>query len=278
MTTTSMLQDPERGRFQIVPDEKIIFAGPSIAGLRPNAGEGASIHPPCKQGDIFLASQQKPSVIAIIDGFFDGVPSVWHKEILWALSRGIHVVGAASMGALRAAETDRFGMIGVGRIYESYRDQVLEDDDEVALLHGPAEMGSVPLSLAMVNVRATLFNAVERGKITEALAVKILNVAKSQFYQVRTWDSLAAQCAEDLGKEAPNAETAHWLVENEVDQKKLDAQALFDFLKETDFSGPFTPDFTFEETEFWHQCTRNWVQQSKPVPRSPTDGPFRLFG
>ena len=33
---------------------------------------------------------------------------------------------------------------------------VLEDDDEVAVLHGPEELGYPPLTEAMVNIRATL--------------------------------------------------------------------------------------------------------------------------
>ena len=72
------------------------------------------------------------------------MPTVWHKEILWAMAQGIHVFGAASIGALRAAELDAFGMRGIGRIYEAFRDGVLEDDDEVAVLHGPEELGYPP--------------------------------------------------------------------------------------------------------------------------------------
>ena len=46
----------------------------------------------------------------IVDGSFQWTPAVWHKEILWAMGRGVHVFGAASMGALRAAELDGFGL------------------------------------------------------------------------------------------------------------------------------------------------------------------------
>ena len=46
------------------------------------------------------------------------------------------------MGALRAAELHAFGMRGVGRIFEAFRDGELEDDDEVAVVHGPAEPGT----------------------------------------------------------------------------------------------------------------------------------------
>ena len=59
-------------------------------------------------------------MIGVIDGYFEIVPTVWHKEILWAMQAGIHVYGAASIGALRAAELDVFGMRGIGRIYEGF--------------------------------------------------------------------------------------------------------------------------------------------------------------
>jgi hypothetical protein len=45
---------------------------------------------------------------------FDSTPAVLHKEILWAMDRGVGVSGAASMGALRAAELHWYGMVGVG--------------------------------------------------------------------------------------------------------------------------------------------------------------------
>ena len=45
------------------------------------------------------------------------------------------------MGALRAAELSAHGMVGVGRIFGWYRDGVVVDDSEVALLHADAEHG-----------------------------------------------------------------------------------------------------------------------------------------
>ena len=59
----------------------------------------------------------RPRAIGLIDGVFLDVPAVWHRELLWALSEGVHVFGAASMGALRAAELAPFGMRGVGTIF-----------------------------------------------------------------------------------------------------------------------------------------------------------------
>ncbi len=111
----------------------IVFAGPSVPRSEVEAISGVEWRPPVSQGDVYRAAQTSPDVIAIIDGYFDGVPSVWHKEILWAMSCGIHVFGAGSMGALRAAELYPFGMRGVGEIFASFRDGILEDDDEVAV-------------------------------------------------------------------------------------------------------------------------------------------------
>jgi hypothetical protein len=268
----------EHGNFVIMATEKLIFVGPSFSGLQKETPPTVSLKPPCKQGDIYLASLQKPSVIAIVDGYFDGVPSVWHKEILWALSQGVHVLGAASMGALRAAETDGFGMKGIGAVYEGFRDGVLEDDDEVALLHGPREMNFVPLSLAMVNVRATMAKAVEYDRISDAAANQVLQAAKSQFYKTRTWKTLLEQIELDLDGLTSTIDLADWLSENEVDQKKHDAEALYDFVLNNEFSAPFKAEFKFEETEFWHQRTRKWSRQEQKIDPGPSAGGFRLFG
>src|SRR5580704_4909512 len=141
----------------------VIFAGPSLPpSLRP-VNPAIEWHPPVRQGELYRAALAGPAVIGVVDGYFEVTPTVWHKEILFAMAQGIHVFGAASIGALRAAELDAFGMRGIGDIYQDFRDGVLEDDDEVAVLHGPAELGYPPVTEAMVNIRATLAVAVADG-------------------------------------------------------------------------------------------------------------------
>src|SRR5882672_7236778 len=134
----------------------IIFAGPSLPPAVRSSFPALEWRPPVRQGDLYLAALEHPGIIGVIDGYFELVPTVWHKEILWAMAAGIHVYGAASIGALRAVELAPFGMRGIGRVYEDFRDGVLQDDDEVAVLHGPAELGYPPVTEAMVNIRATL--------------------------------------------------------------------------------------------------------------------------
>jgi hypothetical protein len=129
--------------------------------------------------------RHNPKLIGIIDGYFETVPAVWHKEILYAMERGVHVLGAASMGALRAAELEAFGMIGVGQIFSWYSSGKLEDDDEVAVSHGPADKGYCALSEAMVNIRHVIESAEIDGVISTSLASRVLSVAKSLHFSER---------------------------------------------------------------------------------------------
>src|SRR6185437_13385815 len=102
--------------------------GPTLPLADARAELDAVYLPPVAQGDVYRVTRLQPDAIGIVDGYFDRVPAVWHKEILWAMSCGIPVFGSASMGALRAAELAAFGMEGVGAIFEAYRDGVIEAD------------------------------------------------------------------------------------------------------------------------------------------------------
>ena len=144
-----------------------VFTGPTLSATEGACVLDATYLPPAAQGEVYRAALEEPAVIAIIDGYFERVPAVAHKEVLWAMSRGIHVLGAASMGALRAAELGPFGMEGVGEIFNAYARGELTDDDEVAVAHGLAEEGYRPLSEAMVNIRETLRSLSAAGILGE---------------------------------------------------------------------------------------------------------------
>src|SRR5215216_6955991 len=164
----------------------IVFCGPSL-GRRDVERFGFEWRPPVRQGDLYRAARQGPRVIGVVDGFFEVTPTVWHKEILWALAKGIHVYGAASMGALRAVELESFGMRGVGAIYQAFRSGALVDDDEVAVMHGPCELDFIAVAEPMVNIRATLIEAARRGAITRPCADQLEAIAKSLFYKERSF-------------------------------------------------------------------------------------------
>lgn len=227
----------------------VIFSGPTISPQDVAARIDAVCLPPVAQGDIWRAMELEPQAIGIIDGYFQGVPSAWHKEILWALSRGVAVFGSASMGALRAAELHSMGMIGVGQIFEDYRSGILEDDDEVAVQHGPAELNYRVLGVPMVNLRATVARALDARAIDAGFAEELLGAGKAMHYKDRTWDAVIGQLGQDGGV------FADWLKTGHVDQKRVDAEAMIDEMQRRLDAGLVRPATgePFEWTLVWQR-------------------------
>ncbi|MDK4735998.1 TfuA-like protein [Rhizobium sp. CNPSo 3490] len=210
---------------------KVIFAGPSLPDAGSLAGEGIRVLPPATQGDVLAVVEQGANVIGLIDGGFEYAAPVWHKEILRALSLGVTVLGAASMGALRAAECHSFGMIGIGRIFEDYRTGRLVDDAAVALLHAPSALGGKPLTIPLVNVCATL-DAMERNELlADGLRQVIEDAANAIFFKRRTWRAIVEQCADVAEPDRPHLLAT--LVSHSVDQKRIDALELVKMVQST---------------------------------------------
>jgi hypothetical protein len=201
-----------------------VFAGPSLPPSLRSPAHDVVWRPPAIAGDALEALEARPRAVVLIDGLFDQRPAIRHKELLSLIEAGVPVVGGASMGALRAAEMHMLGMIGVGRIFQAYASGRIAGDDEVAVLHGPAEMDWAPLTIALVNVRATLCSAVRHGVMAAASARRLRSCAAGVFFQDRTW-RLVLELARS-GAVAPGPELDHfesWLPDGFVDQKRLDA-------------------------------------------------------
>ena len=230
-----------------------VFAGPTLASAEVQAACDAICLPPVALGDVYRVAQKRPQAIGIIDGYSDGVPAVWHKEILWAMAEGVHVFGSASMGALRAAELHDFGMRGVGRIFEWYRDGTLEDDDEVAVLHGPKETGYVTLSEPMVNIRATLEKAIEQRVIGPDTCRALEALAKGLFYQQRSWEALFDHPDAKALPAAERTSLQAWLPQGRVDVKRDDALVMLAAMNEQLIGGSEAKRVTYhlEWTEMW---------------------------
>jgi hypothetical protein len=117
--------------------DRIIYAGPSLFGCRPEPLPGEIWKPPARCGDIVRdVKEHALKQIVLIDGVFAQSLAVWHKELVYALLEGVVCIGASSMGALRAAELWRYGMLGIGKIFQMYKDGE-EDDSLVALTYDP---------------------------------------------------------------------------------------------------------------------------------------------
>ncbi|WP_329305135.1 TfuA-like protein [Streptomyces anulatus] len=236
-----------------------VFVGPTLREEDRPRDWDVTYLPPVEQGHVHALVEKEPTAIGIIDGRFHDVPAVWHKEILWALRSGVPVYGSASMGALRAAELAPFGMRGIGRIYEQYRDGTLEDDDEVTVAHAGGDDGFTQLSDAMVNIRAALRGAVEQSCIGESTHRGLLGIAKGTFYAQR---NLRVVLSEGRAAGLPSSEIdalTAFLRENPVDQKKDDAIAMLAAMRQ-DAGAEDTAvdaDFTFEHNAFFDQARHN---------------------
>jgi hypothetical protein len=236
----------------------VVFLGPTLPHAEARRVLGADYRPPAAQGDVLRAALERPRAIGLVDGVFERVPSVWHKEILFALSEGVHVYGAASMGALRAAELDRFGMRGVGEVYRAYASGELEDDDEVAVAHADGEHGYRPSSDALVDVRATLDAAVGTGVVPAATARRVLERLAATFYA----DRLLARALDPADED--ERRLLAWLPANRVDRKREDALALLRRLRDDLAAGlaPVRPAWTLQRTRVWEAALR----QVDPAP------------
>jgi len=230
----------------------VIFAGPSLPPATRPSNPALEWRPPVKQGEVYQAMLTRPAIIGIIDGYFEVTPTVWHKEILWAMTQGIHVYGSASIGALRAAELCSFGMIGVGRIFTAYRDGILTDDDEVAVMHGPEELGYPAVTEAMVNIRATLEQAVAEGIVEGWLATRLTEIGKQLFYKERSWGAIFGLAGAGGLPPRALADLAAWSRRRPVDQKRADALAMVAAVRAHLAAGitPLSVSYRFQDTAY----------------------------
>jgi len=216
----------------------VIFLGPSLPIDEARRILDAIYLPPAQQTDLLTATvNHRPDVIGLIDGVFLQSLSVWHKEILYAVDLGIRVYGASSMGALRAAETEAFGMVGVGEIYRQYASGELLDDDEVALSHTPAEQGYKKTSEPMVNVRATFEAAANAGILDADEMARMIAIAKPIYFAQRTFPAIFHEAAAKRLPQCMLDKLAAFVVTNYVDLKRRDSIELLQTIKQLSITG-----------------------------------------
>lgn len=202
----------------------IVYAGPTISAADVHAVlPEAEVRPPAGRGDL-LADQWHPGdVVVVIDGYFRERRSVGHKEILQVLTEGAEVIGAASMGALRAAELAPCGMRGLGRVFTMYASGEIDGDDEVGVLHGPAEMGYPAQTVALVNLRYGCEEGAEEELVPPGAGRRIVAAAAALPFTHRGWKDIEGALEQEDHE-------ALWTLEEMIgsgvwDIKRLDAMA-----------------------------------------------------
>lgn len=157
----------------------VVFAGSSISkadvlALAPRA----ECRPPIRRGDLESIGS---NVVCIIDGEFHQSLSISPLEIRTAINSGAYIIGASSMGALRALECAPVGMHGIGRIYELYKTAEIDADDEVAISMDPDTYAQV--SDALVDVRVFLRDQ----NLDSMLSLKIISKLAAYPFELRSF-------------------------------------------------------------------------------------------
>jgi hypothetical protein len=213
----------------------IIFLGPSLNHEKARKIFDADYRAPARKGD-FLRLAADFDVVEMAVGFVDGVflqdyPPTPIEVYHLARKNGVLLVGAASLGALRAVELEKFGMVGIGKIFRLYKTGKLNADDEVAVTF--SSEGDYQLqSEAMVDIRYNLYLAHKKGFIGEKAKTLLVKLAKEIYFPHRKYTYIL----EEARSKYPMLESEinsfdSYIRSNRKSLKEMDAIKLVKYLK-----------------------------------------------
>lgn len=211
----------------------IIFLGPSLNHEKARTlFPDADYRPPAKKGDLLrLAASPDVGMVGLVDGvFLQDYPPTPIEVYQLARREGVLLAGAASLGALRAVELEKFGMVGIGRVFELYKKGKVDADDEVAVTFADGDFHLQ--SEAMIDIRYNLYLAKKKGVISEATKKAMVRVAKGIYFPHRNYQDIIDETKRlhpGLG-DVENFRT--YIVENRKSLKEMDALRLVQFFKE----------------------------------------------
>jgi TfuA protein len=213
----------------------IIFLGPSLNHEKARKIFDADYRAPARKGD-FLRLAADFDVVEMAVGFVDGVflqdyPPTPIEVYHLARKNGVLLVGAASLGALRAVELEKFGMVGIGKIFRLYKTGKLNADDEVAVTF--SSEGDYQLqSEAMIDIRYNLYLAHKKGFIGEKAKTLLVKLAKEIYFPHRKYSYIL----EEARSKYPMLESEinsfdSYIRSNRKSLKEMDAIKLVKYLK-----------------------------------------------
>ena len=216
-------------------DKPVIFLGPSLRLEKARKiFPDAEYRPPAKKGDFLrLATNPEVRIVGFIDGvFLQDYPPTPIEVYQLAIKEGMILAGAASLGALRAVELEKFGMVGIGKIFQLYKIGKLNADDEVAVTFVPE--GDYQLqSEALIDIRYNLFLAHRKGIISRQAKKALARVAKEIYFPYRTYSNLVEEAKVKYQILADEIDSFHsYIVSNRKSLKELDAMRLVAYIKE----------------------------------------------
>jgi len=169
----------------------VIFLGPTLSIEKAKDILDADYRPPAKKGDLLQLIPTDVKVVGIIDGYFlQDYPPTPIEVYNLLRKKDLVVMGSSSLGALRAVELKKFGMIGIGKIFSLFFKGVLDADDEVAVTFtGYSEYKSD----ALIDIRYNLFLALKNKIIDEKTKKNILRISKKTYFPYRTYKDIIGE-------------------------------------------------------------------------------------
>jgi len=211
----------------------IIFIGPSLSHEKAKAiFPDAEYRPPAKKGDLLrLAASPNVGMVGLVDGVFlqDYPPSPIEVYQL-ARREGVFLAGAASLGALRAVELEKFGMVGIGRVFELYKKGKVDADDEVAVTFADSDFHIQ--SEAMIDIRYNLYLARKQGVISDITKRAIAKVAKGIYFPHRNYQDIIDETKRRHPEMGDIENFRSYIAQNRKSLKEMDAIRLVQFFKE----------------------------------------------
>jgi hypothetical protein len=214
-------------------NKPIVYLGPTLRKEEALKILDADYRDPAKKGDFLMLSQDsdEKKYVGFIDGVFlhDYPPppiEVYHL----ATRKNIELLGASSLGALRAVELEKFGMKGIGKIFQLYKNGIIDADDEVAVTF--VRGSNILQSEAMIDIRFNLFLAYKKGIITNDTKKRFVKIAKGIYFPFRNYEdiiNLTQQQYPSIHDELENFR-AH-ILQNRDSLKARDAVKLLKYLK-----------------------------------------------
>lgn len=215
-------------------EKPVIFLGPSLSHEKARKIFNADYRPPAKKGDFLrLAADPGVRMVGFIDGvFLQDYPPTPIEVYQLARKEGMLLAGAASLGALRAVELEKFGMVGIGRIFQLYRTGRLDADDEVAVTFAPE--GDYQLqSEAMIDIRYNLYLAYKKRAISKKAKRAMARVAKETYFPHRNYAHIIEQAKSKHPALAGEIDSfTSYIALNRKSLKEIDAMSLVQYLKE----------------------------------------------
>ena len=160
----------------------VIFLGPTLSIEKAKEILDADYRPPAKKGDLLQLIPGTVKFVGIIDGYFlQDYPPTPIEVYNLLRKKNLLVFGSSSLGALRAVELKKFGMIGIGKIFKLFLKGVVDSDDEVAV----AFTGySGYKSDALIDIRYNLFLAQKNKIIDKNTKRNILQNSKKNIFSI----------------------------------------------------------------------------------------------